>query len=86
MHELFGQMLLRADHPHRAAEQCAVALRRHPNRARALLGGAWAHTQTGDTQATANAYTQCRQQWRSADGQLEEVREARAYGQQASAR
>jgi predicted 3-demethylubiquinone-9 3-methyltransferase (glyoxalase superfamily) len=53
MHELFGQMLLRADHPHRAVEQFAVALRRHPNRARALLVSARAHTQTGDTQAAA---------------------------------
>jgi len=85
-HELFGQMLLRADQPQPAAEQFAVALRRHPNRARSLLGMARANAQAGDTQAAAKAYTQFRQQWQSADEQLEELREARAYGQQASTR
>ena len=39
-HELFGEILLRADRPAEAALQFATALDRHPNRARALLGAA----------------------------------------------
>src|SRR5262249_21524957 len=37
-HELFGEILLRAQRPQEAAEQFATSLRRHKNRARSLLG------------------------------------------------
>ena len=85
-HELFGEMLLRAQRPQDAAEQFATALRRHKNRARSLLGAARAAAQSGDTKGAANFYAQFAHQWQQADAQLPELREAQEYLQQASAR
>ena len=39
-HELLGEILLRAARPKEAVEPFATSLRRHPNRARSLLGAA----------------------------------------------
>ena len=46
-HELFGEILLRAERPREAAEQFRVALLRQPNRARSLLGASRAAAQLG---------------------------------------
>jgi tetratricopeptide (TPR) repeat protein len=85
-HELFGEILLRAGRPKEAVEQFATSLRRHPNRARSLLGAARAAARSGDTQGAAKLYSQFAQQWQQADAQLPELREARDYSKQVSAR
>ncbi|QBQ54759.1 tetratricopeptide repeat protein [Nitrosococcus wardiae] len=78
-HELFGEILLRAGRPQEAVEQFAISLRRHPNRARSLLGAARAAAHSGDTQSAVKFYKQFEQQWRQADAQLPELGEARDY-------
>jgi predicted Zn-dependent protease len=78
-HELFGEILLKADKPADAVAMFRTALLRQPNRARSLLGLARAAAQSGD-QATATAtYTQLLEQWKQADEGLAELREAREY-------
>src|SRR5689334_3613667 len=82
-HELFGEILLRADKPREAAEQFKIALQRQPNRARSLLGAARAAAQTGDQSGALSAYTALLDQWKQADTNLVELREARDYLKQA---
>jgi tetratricopeptide (TPR) repeat protein len=82
-HELLGEILLRADRPAEAALQFATALYRHPNRARAVLGAARAAARRGDRTGAISAYTQFLQQWQQSDAPVPELREARAYLQQA---
>ena len=82
-HELYGEILLRAGKPKEAAEQFKVALQRQPNRARSLLGAARAAAQTGDQSAALTAYTALMDQWKQADPNLVELREARDYLKQA---
>jgi tetratricopeptide (TPR) repeat protein len=84
-HELFGELLLRAGRAKEAAEQFSISLRRHPNRARSLLGAARAAAKSGDTQSTIKFYQQFAEQWRQADASSPESREARIYLQQTSA-
>jgi tetratricopeptide (TPR) repeat protein len=79
--ELFGEILLRASQPGKAAEQFAVSLRRHVNRARSLLGAARAAAQSGDRQGAIRAYTQFSQQWQRGDADLSERREALEYSE-----
>jgi hypothetical protein len=86
VHELFGEILLRAGKPERTSEQFATTLRRHPNRARSLLGAARAAAQSGETQRAAKFYAQFVQQWEQAETQLPELREARNYVKRVSAR
>ena len=78
-HELFGEILLRAGQPKEAVEKFQVSLLRQPNRARSLLGLARAHSQSGDRAAAVAAYTKLLDQWKDADADLAELREARAY-------
>jgi len=75
-HELFGEILLRANRPKEAAQQFATALLRQPNRARSLLGAARA----------AEIYSTLLRQWQQADAQLAELREAQDYLKQVGAR
>lgn len=82
-HELFGEILLRAGKPAEAAEQFKVALQRQPNRARSLLGAARAAAQTGNQSAALTAYSALMDQWKQADPNLVELREARDYLKQA---
>jgi tetratricopeptide (TPR) repeat protein len=82
-HELFGEILLRAERPAEAAPQFAMALYRHPNRARALLGAARTADRRGDRAGAVSAYTQFLQQWQQSDAPLPELREVREYLQQA---
>ena len=81
--ELFGEILLRADKPREAAEQFKIALQRQPNRARSLLGAARAAAQTGNQSGASNFYTALLDQWKQADANLLELREARDYLKQA---
>lgn len=85
-HELFGEILLRANRPKEASQQFATALLRQPNRARSLLGAARAATQSGDAKTAAEIYSTLLRQWPQADAQLPELREAQDYLKQASAR
>ena len=78
-HELFGEILLRAGKPAEAAEQFKIALLRQPNRARSLLGAARAAAQSGNHAAATAAYTTLLEQWKQADENLPELREARDY-------
>jgi tetratricopeptide (TPR) repeat protein len=78
-HELFGEILLRAGQPKEAIEKFQVALLRQPNRARSLLGLARAFAQSGDTATAKTTYTKLLDQWKDADANLPELREARDY-------
>jgi tetratricopeptide (TPR) repeat protein len=82
-HELFGEILLRAGKPAEAAEMFKVSLQRQPNRARSLLGAARAAAQTGNQSAALTAYAALIDQWKQADNNLSELREARDYLKQA---
>ena len=78
-HELFGEILLKAGQPKEAAEKFQTALLRQPNRARSLLGLARAAAQSGDTATARATYTKLLDQWKEADADLPELREARDY-------
>ncbi|MCA1577541.1 MAG: hypothetical protein LC794_09300 [Acidobacteria bacterium] len=78
-HELFGEILLRAGKPVEAAAQFQTALLRQPNRARSLLGAARAAAQSGDQTSAATFYARLLEQWKQADDDLPESREARAF-------
>jgi tetratricopeptide (TPR) repeat protein len=82
-HELFGEILLRAGKPAEAAEMFKVALQRQPNRARSLLGAARAAAQSGLQPGAFSAYSALMDQWKQADPNLAELREARDYLKQA---
>jgi tetratricopeptide (TPR) repeat protein len=82
-HELFGEILLRANQPKDAAAQFEKALLRQPNRARSLLGAARAAAKSGDTKAALEAYSRVLKQWAQADANLPERREAQDYLKQA---
>jgi len=82
-HELFGEILLRAGKPAEAAEQFKVSLQRQPNRARSLLGAARAAAQGGNQSGAFTAYSALMDQWKQADPNLVELREARDYLKQA---
>src|ERR1700752_280153 len=79
-HELFGEILLRAGKPAEASEQFKVSLLRQPNRARSLLGAARAAAQTANNATAKTTYTALIEQWKQADINLLELREARNYG------
>ena len=78
-HELFGEILLRAGQPKEAVEKFQTALLRQPNRARSLLGLARAAAQSGDRATATATYTKLLDQWKQADADLAELREARDY-------
>ena len=78
-HELFGEILLRAGKPVEAAAQFKTALLRQPNRARSLLGAARAAKQSGDPASAAAYYLSLLEQWKQADDDLPELREARSF-------
>ena len=85
-HELFGETLLRAGRAKEAAEQFALALSRQPNRARSLLGTARAFAAAGNRAAAVETYQKLLGLWQQADADLPELREAREFIGQASAR
>ncbi len=85
-HELFGEILLRANRAKEASEEFAVAMLRQPNRARTLLGAARAAAASGDAKRAAEFYSRFVRQWQQADSGLSELREAQEYLKQTSAR
>jgi tetratricopeptide (TPR) repeat protein len=78
-HELFGEILLRAGQPKEAVEKFELALLRQPNRARSLLGLARAAEKSGDSVKAGLTYVKLIEQWKQADADLAELREARAF-------
>ena len=78
-HELFGEILLRAGKHERAAEQFRTALLRQPNRARSLLGLARVHAKSGNNAEAVNIYGKLLEQWKDADADLPELKEAREF-------
>jgi tetratricopeptide (TPR) repeat protein len=78
-HELFGEILLRANRPKDAVKQFEVALSRQPNRARALIGLARAAARSGDKPGAVAAYTNFLRVWQHADSGLPELSEARGF-------
>src|SRR5687768_11911998 len=78
-HELFGEILLRAGNHERAAEQFKTALLRQPNRARSLLGLARVHAKNRNNAEAANVYAKLLEQWKDADADLPELKEAREF-------
>ncbi|MBL9212131.1 MAG: tetratricopeptide repeat protein [Opitutaceae bacterium] len=78
-HELFGEILLRAGRPAEAAAQFGICLRRHPNRARSVLGEARARAASGDRPGALDSYRRLLQLWVNADADLAELREAREF-------
>ncbi len=78
-YELLGEILLRAGKPKEAAEQFAIALSRHHNRARSLLGAARAAADNNDRKGARDGYSKFLAVWSEADSGLPEVSEARSY-------
>ena len=78
-HELYGEILLRANRPKEAAQAFAVALSRQPNRVRSLLGAARAADKSGDAKQATEAYSKLAKIWSQADAGSAEVREAQDY-------
>lgn len=75
--ELYAELLLQAGRAQAAIEWYEKTLRRTPNRSRAVLGLARAYAKAGNTAASRKAYTQFLQNWRNADPNLPELKEAR---------
>ncbi len=78
-HELFGEILLRSGKPDLALAQFKTSLLRQPNRARSLIGAARAASQSGDHEGAASYSSSLLAQWKQADEDLPELREAREY-------
>jgi tetratricopeptide (TPR) repeat protein len=75
--ELYGELLLQTMRPKEAAVWFERALARTPNRSRAVLGLARAHRNAGDATKARAAYKQFLANWKSADADLPELKEAR---------
>ena len=75
--ELFGEALLEAGRATEARAWFEAALKRTPNRSRAVLGLARAAARLGDSAGSRKAYTQFLDNWKAADAGLPEVAEAR---------
>ena len=76
--ELYGELLLQADRAKEAIVWFERALARTPNRSRAVLGLARAAAKAGDTTRSLQAYKRFLANWKRADLELPELREARA--------
>lgn len=75
--ELLGEVLLEGGRAKDARTWFEAALRRTPNRSRAVLGLARAAARSGDAAASRRAYTQFLDNWKDADPGLPELTEAR---------
>lgn len=78
-HELAGEIALQAGRPAQALALFNKALERHPNRALALLGRARAEVLLSSREAAAATYARFLEQWREADADRPELREAREF-------
>ncbi|HUE81717.1 MAG TPA: tetratricopeptide repeat protein [Pyrinomonadaceae bacterium] len=85
-HELFGEILMRADRPKEASAQFATALVRQPRRARSLLGAARAAAALGDRKNAAAHYAAFLSVQDQADERSAEAREAHDYLAQVAVR
>jgi Tfp pilus assembly protein PilF len=75
--ELFGEVLLEAGRAFEAKAWFETALKRTPNRSRAVLGLARATARLGEKVASRKAYQQFLENWKGADPGLPELAEAR---------
>lgn len=75
--ELRAEILLQAGRPEAAAQNYAVVLARHKDRARALLGAARAAAAEGRPEEASDLYARLARQWQRADSGLPELAEAR---------
>jgi len=75
--ELYAELLLEAGRPKAAVEWFEKTLTRTPNRSRAVLGLARALAKAGDLPGSREAYQQFLANWKSADPNLPELKEAR---------
>lgn len=85
-HELFGEILLRANRPKEAAQAFQTALARQPNRVRALLGAARAADKSGDTKTATESYAKLLKICSKADTRTKDLIEAQDYLKQAQGR
>jgi len=77
--ELQGEILLELGRPQDAASAFAQALARAPNRSAALLGLARAAAARGDRESARGHYRRFLANWRNADPERPELKEARGY-------
>jgi tetratricopeptide (TPR) repeat protein len=76
--ELYAELLLEAGRPQAAIEWFEKTLRRTPNRSRAVIGLARAYRNAGNAAASRKTYEQFLRNWKGADPDLPELKEARA--------
>jgi tetratricopeptide (TPR) repeat protein len=77
--ELSGEILLELGRPQEAAAAFEQALKRGPNRSLSILGRARAAAARGDRESARAHYRRFLANWGSADPELPELKEARAY-------
>ncbi|HLQ23287.1 MAG TPA: hypothetical protein VK132_08765, partial [Gemmatimonadales bacterium] len=77
--ELFGEILLELGRPREAAAQFERALARWPNRSLSLLGRARASAALGDRESARRHYRRLLLNWRRADPDLADLKEARSF-------
>ena len=77
--ELFGEILLELGRPGEAAAQFERALARWPNRSLSLLGRARAAAALGDRESARRHYRRLLLNWRRADPDLADLKEARSF-------
>jgi tetratricopeptide (TPR) repeat protein len=75
--ELYGELLLQTNRPKEAAVWFERALARTPNRSRAVLGLARAYRNAGNLTEARAAYQRFLANWKMADSDLPELKEAR---------
>jgi tetratricopeptide (TPR) repeat protein len=77
--ELFGEILLELGRPGEAAAEFERALASWPNRSLTLLGLARAAAALGDRDSAHRYYRRLLVNWRGADPELPELKEARSF-------
>lgn len=85
-HEVYGEVLLNLGRHEEAARQFEKSLLRTPNRAASLLGAARAAAKTGNGEVARQRYAALAEVWKQADPELPQLKEIRAYLNQAPAR
>jgi tetratricopeptide (TPR) repeat protein len=78
VHEEIAETLMRLGQPKDAAAEYALALAKHPGRARSLLGAARANAKAGDPKAARARYEKLLELWSAPDEGTDGLIEARA--------
>ncbi len=78
-HELYGEILLKANRFKEASQAFAASLLRQPNRIRSLLGAARAATKLGDAKKAKENYSAFLSIQIQPDANSNEIREAQDY-------